>query len=784
MENQTNGTRNGASNGHYTPHDRSGYMPERQMTLHDSLAIIYRNRWWILGIFALTVSAVGYVTFTMAPTYEAATIIMIDEKQGVGQSLFDPTGLGQQRTLINNHVQILKSRYLAHALVDRLWRSPQRDSLQLFIGPEDKVLTESQLRLRAIVKIRKAISVSPVRDTDLIEIKMHAGSPFEAAFLANSFVETYEELDRDFSRGEIKQIVEFLEEQLGRKEGDLKGSEEQLKTFLEKEKIASLTDEATQVVEKGAEFESLYKGALIELQVSEERLKHLKGQLGKSKANLESEIARVSSPLVLRLRDEMAEIERTIAVLRAQGVDESHPDVSKQRGRLQAIKGRLTEETRKLIVDGLPPGDPLTKAQDLVVKILEIETEIFAVKAQANAYKKVVESYTDKLEALPDKNVQLARLERNRKVDENLYMMMREKYEESRITQAGEIGVVRIIDSALPPGSPISPKKPRNMILGVLVGLGLGIGFTFLRDYLDTSVRRVEDIEAMGLPVLGAIPSIEPLSVNGGPKLSNEKNGHARLDKSQEAHRRLVTHFKPKSPISESYRTLRTNLQFSKPDKRPRTILVTSAGPGEGKSTTTANLAIAMSQQGVRTLLVDTDLRRPVQHRLFNLDKGRGLSNVLVGKKGLTQVIQHTDVENLDMITCGILPPNPAEMLGSGRMKELLEEIGQLYDVCLLDSPPLIAVTDAAVLSNSVDGVLLVVKSGKTHREALNRGVELLENVKSPILGVLLNDISRANTYGSYYYYYYYHYYYYYGETGDKKRRKKGRHAKSRTEVA
>ncbi|MFQ5710008.1 MAG: GumC family protein, partial [bacterium] len=741
----------------------------RQVTIHDYLAMLYRGRWWILAIFVATVAAVSYYTFTTPPTYQASTTIMIDETQGVGQSLFDFTAYSQQNKLINNQVEILKSRFLARAVVEHLLNAPERDSLQLLqgVGSRNSIVS-------AAGRLRRLISVSPIRDTDLIRIDVNAPSPFEATFLANSVAESFRKLDRDFSRGEISQVVQFLDSQLERKERDLKASEEALKNFLEQEKIASLSDEATQVVEQGADFESRYKGVLIDLEVNKKRLDYLKGQLGKSKETLETEIARISSPLVLQLRTEMAEIERTITVYLSQGVGEDDPQVRREREKAKAIKSRLTEETRKLIVDGLPSDNPLLQAQELVVSILETQTEITSLSAQAGALKRVVDSYSAKLESLPNKNVRLARLERSRKVDENLYMMMREKYEESRITQAGQIGKVRIIDRALPPGAPISPRTRLNLTLGVLVGLGLGIGFTFLREYLDTSVRRVEDVEEMGLPVLGAIPSIDPVATNGHSVLSN---GRHKTDHSGETKGRLVAHFKPKSPVTEAYRTLRTNLQFSESESKLQAFLVSSAGPGEGKSTTTANLAIAMSQQGVRTILVDSDLRRPVQHRLFEIEKSRGLSNILVGKSTLDEAIQATGIENLDALTCGILPPNPSELLGSKRMKDLVAQLKERYEVCLFDSPPLIAVTDAAVLGQELDGVLLVVKSGQTHQDALIRGVELLDNVRARILGVLLNDVSRANTYGSYYYYYYYHYYYYYGEGGDKKKKKK-RHGK------
>ncbi|RMD91336.1 MAG: hypothetical protein D6813_07830, partial [Calditrichaeota bacterium] len=472
------------TNGHASPE----FMQMKPKTIHDYIAIMYRGRWWILGIFVAVMSFVSYRTFTTPPTYQASTTIMIDEKQGVSQSLFDVTGYSQQRTLMNNQVEILKSRTLAEAVIKRLLQVPERDSLQLMVD-----VGRTRSILSAANSLRQAISVSPIRDTDLIRIEVKAPSPFEAAFLAKSGAKVYQELDRDLSRGEISQVVQFLETQLERKEKDLKESEEALRRFLEKEKIASLSDEATQVVEQGAQFESLYENVLIELEVTQKKLEFLKNQLGKSKETLEAEIARVTSPLVDQLRKEMAAIEGRIAVYLSQGINENDPEILKEREKLNKIKSRLTEEVRNLIVQGLPPDDPLTQAQELVTKILTVETEMASLKAQAEALKRVVETYNKKLESLPEKNVQLARLERNRKVHENLYMMMKEKYEESRITQAGQIGKVRIIDTALPPVIPIAPNKKRNLLLGLLFGLGLGIGVVWLRDYLDTSVRRVED---------------------------------------------------------------------------------------------------------------------------------------------------------------------------------------------------------------------------------------------------------------------------------------------------
>jgi tyrosine-protein kinase Etk/Wzc len=343
--------------------------------------------------------------------------------------------------------------------------------------------------------------------------------------------------------------------------------------------------------------------------------------------------------------------------------------------------------------------------------------------------------------------------------------MLKEKYEESRIKEAGQIGNVRIIDKALPAENPIKPKKKVNLLLGALLGLGMGLGLALFVERLDNSLKSIEDVERTGLSILGSIPMIKTNNHKKTRQVEKEEDYQVKTIASN-----LVTHFEPKSPISEAYRTFRTNLHFARLDNPMRTILVTSSGPGEGKSTTVANLAITMAQMGTKTILVDSDLRRPVIHSIFGLQRAPGLTNYLAGNVPLQEIIQPTPIENLSILTCGVLPPNPSELLGSKKMRELLEELKGRYEMILFDSPPVIAVTDAAVLSTSIDGVALVVSSGYTSKEALVRAVTLLENVKGRLLGGVLNKIKVESIYGSYHYYYYYHYY---GGTKTKHKRKK-----------
>lgn len=218
----------------------------------------------------------------------------------------------------------------------------------------------------------------------------------------------------------------------------------------------------------------------------------------------------------------------------------------------------------------------------------------------------------------------------------------------------------------------------------------------------------------------------------------------------------LFTLKDPRAPISESFRTLRTNIQFSSLDKNIQTILVTSAGPGEGKSTVSSNLAVIMAEAGKKTLIIDCDLRKPRVHKIFRLSSRIGLSNILIGEIGIEDAVQKTSINNLSVLTSGTIPPNPAELMGSAKMKSLIKELRGMYDCIILDTPPVVVVTDAQLLSTSADGCLLVVSSGKAERDASIKSKQLLEKVNAKILGVVLN---RVNTKSRKYYGYYYHYY-------------------------
>lgn len=319
---------------------------------------------------------------------------------------------------------------------------------------------------------------------------------------------------------------------------------------------------------------------------------------------------------------------------------------------------------------------------------------------------------------------------------------------QEQIQKMMKIDNVSIVSPAAVEGdiSPVKPNPMLNIAIGIILGLVLSIGIVFLLEFLDNTVKSEEDVEKiLGLPIIGVITSITDVPNAKDSRSSRVSNHHrargSQLARKQKhnnkqltAHRRIISHIIPKSPTAEQYRTLRSNIQFSNVDKDIKSIVMTSSGPGEGKSTTAANLAIVYAQQGSKVLLVDADLRKPTAHYSFKLENFIGFTSILTKNTLLKESVQSTEIPNLSVLTSGPIPPNPSELLASIQMKKLLQEMKEEFDFIILDTPPTLAVTDAQILANQADGTILVVSSGKAEKSSAIRAKELLINANANIL--------------------------------------------------
>ena len=745
-------------------------IEEQQVSLQDYARILYRGKWIILFSFIIVLILTTFITFTTDPVYEAKATVLIQGSGAKERMIFDDLYFGNQSTMITNQIEILKSRSLAKKVLETLDLSDFRDSLKIFQPNEDGEI----MSLRQMTSwFQENLEISHRKDTDLIDIIFSAGSAFECLQIANVTAVEFRLLNASTNKLQITELREFLEEQIEKKGEELKRAEEDLREYQEREKVASLDDETTQLVERFAHAETMLQEAQIELNSAQERKQSLVNQIEERKISLQDDLSEISTPYLISLQNQLAEAvaekSKYEIALRSEISNPNKLSFESQvKGyddKINAIRDKLKEESQKIQSSSMVK-DVFQLSQGLITNLLETETEIKSLIAKIGALQGVVSDYDYKLESLPDKILQLARLERKRKVQETTFILMKTKLEETKIQEAGQSKNVSILDEAIAPLFPVKPNKKLNLLLGALIGLGLGVAITFLKEYFDDSLKSPEEIEKLGFNLLAAIPKIEVDEVEkkAQKKWELTDSGDARQIES-----RLITHFDPRSPVSEAYRTLRTNLQFSKIESSIKSILVTSSGPKEGKSTSIANLAITLAQMGSKVVLVDTDLRRPVIHSIFGHKKEEGLTNYMMDQIPIEKVIKGTIIDNLKIITSGVLPPNPSELLGSKKMEDLIAYLKENFDLILFDSPPVIAVTDAAVLSTKVDCVFLVVSSGQTNKDAIARATTLLENVKARVLGVVLNNVDYDNNYGSSYYQYYH---YYYGAQSKRKKRK------------
>jgi capsular exopolysaccharide synthesis family protein len=769
------------------PESNTNMLPNQQLSAEDEIdlkeiwRIIRSYRKSIIIIFAIVVMITIYFTLTTRPVWQATTAVMIKASGSDPSSFVFDFGNNKAQQRLQNESEVLKSFSLHNEVINSLIDAGSADELALFgtryirvryrlqdyfmdwIGRDSDSLTAPRnlnfhQRIKIVEQLRMDTGISTVRDTDVLKISVNSADSSDAIFLANHISESYRNLDLAGGQGELHFVLTFLDSQIAKYERRLAMVENELQAFQSDQKIYSLDGSAELLLNDLTNYESIYYTNIAELEVAQERVTYLKSQLSDSENALMEEITNTNNPMIVALRGKIAELEaQKVQQMVDEGWNEQSLQARDYNRRISEMKSKLTSITESLILSGWSEEDPFAASQEIFNKIVEQEVEVHSARSRASEYKKLVDQMSSRLTILPVQTLQYARLERDLKLNESLYITMKQKYEESRITEAGQLGKVRILDPALI-AEKVKPNKKRNLLLGLILGLGIGVGYAFIREFLDNTVKAVEHLEGKGLSILGIIPDMSGMNPkNSIKKITTPSQGGTDFK------RRLITYEDPKSPISESYRSLRTNITYASTlDEKIKSLLISSSQPGEGKSTTTANLAIAFAQLRRKTLLVDADLRKPVQHNVFGHPRGPGLSEYLIGEVGdLNSIIHSTKIENLSIMTAGGLPPNPSELLGSSSMSRMIDRLESEWDMILFDSPPMVAVTDASMISGELDAIALVVKAGQTERSAVDRALDTIRNVKAPLIGAILNGASQESLGGKYAYYYSYYNYYY-----------------------
>ncbi|WP_449245538.1 GumC family protein [Desulfobacca acetoxidans] len=690
--------------------------PHPGRTLHDYLRIIIRRRWVVLSVFLVLVATTALYSFTATPIYQATVQLLIERQQ---PQIFDTRDAAaaqmKSEEFYQTQYKLLESLALAKKVADKLHLAQHPQFAKIFenLPPEADKTQQRQAEEHLVNAVQSQIEVKPIRNSSLVDVSFSSPDKELAARVVNTLAQAYIEKSLDLRYAASQEAGQWLQQKLVEARRKLEDSEGKLNQYKKDQGIVALEDKETITAQK---LEQLNR----ELVAAQTR--RLEAETRFQEVSAGRPIPEVlNNPLIQTLKGEEAKTIAQISEL-SKKFGEKHPRMIQLQHEIAATRGKIAAETGYIVQS--------------------IKNAYNMAKNQEENLKQAMETHKDATQDLGERAIQYRVLLRDVETNRALYENMMKSLKETTATGNLPSTNIHIVYPAAVPDKPVKPKKVRNLALALFLGAFLGCAAAFGLESLDTTLKTPEEIETwLEVPNLALIPHLE---FSGAPEEVPE----------------VVVHQEKQTLAAEAFRGLRTSILFSTPGQAPQIVLVTSTQPMEGKSLIAANLAAVMAHAKGDVLLLDADLRRPSQHQTFQLEKEPGLTNYLVGEVAELPV-QRTAMPNLWVTSCGKLPPNPSELLGSARMQEFLAQARQRFAQIVIDSPPLLSVTDAAILATLTEGVLLVIKAETVPRKAAQEARNDLQEVKAPILGAVLNDVPLHRN-GYYYYHQYYRYHYYY----------------------
>lgn len=707
--------------------------------VRDLLRMAWKRRWIIVGVLAFSLGAAVAWLAREPRIYRATSTIEISPTTprylGSGvQEVADtgPIAYWQTKEFFETQYQIIRSRAVASRVVENLGLDADADFLGLSRVTDATERQRLAERFDAATLLQRAIRVEPVKDSRIVRLSIEDRDPARARRIADALAEAYIEQNLERKLDTTRAASTWLSDQLGGLKTQVESSELRLHDFKRENDILTASFEDRQ-------------------SISSQRLLALNDALTKVRIRLAEQEARIRTLRDARTRADSGQADALQAV---QSVA-SHPTVNALKNRVRELEEKLVEVAGRYLENHpsrIALEEQLTGARTALSR--EIDR---IVGAQENEHRELAETERQlgaliegaKREAfeLNRRAVDYNRLKREQENNQRLYDLVLQRLKEADLSALLRTNNAQVLDPAREPRIPVSPRARFVLFAAAIFGLLGGVALAFGLERLDDTMKSQDDVEKyVGLPFLGILPSV----TEDGTKPRHRRGEPSPPSRDRDLH----VHLRPKSQAAECVRAVRTNLLLTSPDRPFRRLLVTSAAPQEGKTTVAISVAIAMAQAGSRTLLVDTDMRRPRVHRSFGLGNDSGLTNVMAGVAKLSDVVRETEVPNLLVLPCGPLPPNPAELVHTASFRQLLQELDGRFDRVIFDSPPVAAVTDALILSGHTDGVLLVVKAGKTPREVARRTRRSLSDVNARIFGVVVNDLDLKSGASGHYYYY------------------------------
>lgn len=711
-------------------------MAQYELDVLDYWMILKKRKYLIVLATLLVVGFTFTFTQFMKPTplYEASARVKFDRSTTVAQQLLESITFATANDL-TTQTEVIKGFPVMERVAQAL------GIVETDLPPEQRRSAEY---LNTIYNLGQQIQTSRESDTNIIRITATAYEPELAERTANAVAQAYRIENIAARNRMVTESRRFVEDQLAALEEKLQAAEEALRVFKEREGQVFLDDEAKAALQTFTQLEGEWNAIARQ---KDETLRQIEA-LERPSSSIDSRIGRIftEDPYAL----------------------------------LTKLNGRLLEllQDRSTLLINYTPEHPQVKETDRKITnvknemIRELRSKAASLQDRENTLAVQIAHYRDRYLAFPKAAIELNRLEREVKVNADLYSTLKIKHQELLIKSAEQIEEVTLIAPAVKPPKPINaPNVPLNMAVGSIMGLFLGVVLAFTRESLDTSIGTIEGVEDfLKVPVLGVIPTFDEQELQQAAKQALPSDADQEL---VEGVSKLITLLDPKSLLSESFRSLRTNIQFASMDRRIKSLLFTSAGLGEGKSTTVINLAITLAQEGQRVLLVDADLRRPIVHKRLGLPREPGLvealqgivswqeavrtaTDLMIGSLGVDRVLKSPGLDNLHILSSGSAAHNPSECMSLAKLKPLLAEMQDAYDIVLFDTPPILPVTDAVAMSSRIDGTVLVYQVGRIGRNALKRAKFLLDHAQANIMGVVLTNVkAEISTEATFYRYEY-----------------------------
>jgi polysaccharide biosynthesis transport protein len=695
--------------------------------LLDYVRVLHKRRWTAATAFSLVLVSVMTYTFTVTPIYEARARLLIESDD---PNVINFTEVideqGAKADYYQTQYNILQSRALARKTVEglQLWQSPHFGgaapgrgmwSWLPFGGSEDsdrQSADETLEQSHVLDGFLENLAIAPIRNSRLVDLKYRLSDAEMATRIINAIARNYIEQNLEYKFLASKEANDWLGERLAEQRQQVEKAETALQRYREQNDAISLEDRENIVVQKLADLNAAVTQAKTE-RFQKQSLSNQLQSLAKNGGSLDTFPAILSNSYIQQQKAELAQLQSQQSQL-SEKLGEKHPDIVKVRLTIQLAQSKLDGEIAKVVQS--------------------VRNEYQSALAKENSLIEALNQQKAEALTMNRKAIDYSVLDRDVQSNKQIYESLLQRAKETGVSSELKTSNIRVVDEAERPRVPASPHKLLNLSLALFGGAFLAVGLAFFFEYVDSRIKTPDEItHYLGLPSLGMVPALDPKTWQGGDP--------------------LISSGVPPG-FAEAIRSIRTNILFSSTEEGVRTLVVTSTGPGEGKTMIATNLAIGFAQAGQRVLLIDADMRRPRVHEMFRQKQEPGLSNLMVGHAPPSACIRKSSVAGLWLLTAGRTPPNPAELLGSQRFKDFIGSLGEHFDSVIIDSPPAMAVTDAAIAASTAGGIVFVIGAEMTSRQAAKAAIQQLENAQRCFLGAVLNRVElerNAYYYSSYY---------------------------------